>query len=169
VRYSTPDFGGFTAAASYTLDEVRNANFSVTPISAMYAGGPLTVAAGYQVEEMGGPNMKFTRLSASYDLGAAVVKALYGNVKMPVGKADEYSLGVDVPLSGALMLSASYGYSKDNTAGGAEKRTGFALGAMYTLSKRTDLYAGLTDWDGKTGGLKTTGNTKYGFGMRHSF
>jgi predicted porin len=40
---------------------------------------------------------------------------------------------------------------------------------MYMLSKRTDVYVGLTDWDGKTAGTKTSGNTKYGFGMRHSF
>ena len=76
---------------------------------------------------------------------------------------------MDVPLSGALTLSGSYGYSKDNAASGDEKRKGFTLGAMYMLSKRTDLYAGLTDWDGKIGGTKTSGNTRYGLGMRHAF
>jgi len=170
VRYSTPTFGGFTGAASYSLDEVRNTNLSVTSISGSYAGGPLSAGAGYQVEELGGTNNKFTRLSASYDLGPAVIKALYGNVKLPAAaKTSEYSIGVDVPVSGALMVSAGYDYSKDNAALGSEKRTGFTLGGMYTLSKRTYAYAGLTDWDGKTGGIKTSGNTKYGFGMVHTF
>ena len=170
VRYSTPLFGGFSGALSYSLDELRNTNLSVTSISASYAGGPLAVGAGYQVEELGGTNRKFTRLSASYDLGAAVVKGLYGNVKSPAAaKTSEYSIGVDVPVGDALIASAGYGYSKDNTAAGSEKRTGFTLGAMYMLSKRTDLYVGLTDWDGKRAGTKTSGNTKYGFGMRHSF
>lgn len=170
VRYSTPDLGGFSAAVSYSLDEVKNTDTSVSAISGQYAGGPLTVVAGYQVEELGGTNNKYTRLSASYDVGAAVIKALYGNVKFPLSaKTSEYSIGVDVPVSEALTVSAGYGYSKDNAARGSEKRTGFTLGAMYLLSKRTDVYAGVTDWDGKTAGIKTSGNTKYGFGMRHSF
>ncbi len=170
IRYSTPTFGGFTAAISHSLDEVRNIDLSVSSISASYSGGPLTVGAGYQVEELGGTNIKFTRLSASYDFGPAVAKVLYGNVKFPAtAKTNEYSIGVDVPVGGALTVSAAYGYSKDNAALGSEKRTGFTLGALYALSKRTDAYVGVTDWDGKTGGVKTSGNTKYGFGMRHSF
>jgi len=170
IRYSTPSFGGFAAAFSHSLDEVQNINLSVTSISASYAGGPLTVGAGYQVEELGGTNNKFTRLSASYDLGAAVIKALYGNVKFPAAaKTSEYSIGVDVPVSGALTVSAGYGYSKDNALAGSEKRTGFTLGGMLAMSKRTDLYVGVTDWNGKTAGTKTSGNTKYGLGVRHSF
>lgn len=170
IRYSTPSFGGFAAAISYSLDEVRNTNLSVSSISASYAGGPLTVGAGYQVEELGGTDVRFTRLSASYDLGAAVVKGLYGNVRLPgSAKTNEYSLGVDVPLGSALTVSAAYGHSKDNVAGGSEKRRGFTVGALYMLSKRTDMYVGVTDWDGKTGGTKTSGNTRYGVGMRHSF
>ena len=95
---------------------------------------------------------------------------MYGNVKFPAAaRTKEYSLGVDVPVGGALTVSAGYGYSKDNVANGSEKRTGFTVGAMYTLSKRTDMYVGVTDWDGKTGGVKTSGNTKYGLGMRHAF
>lgn len=148
----------------------RNANTTVTSISGSYAGGPLSVGAGYQVEEPGGTNRKYTRLSGSYDFGAAVIKALYGNVKFPAtAKISEYSISVDVPVGSALTVSAGYGYSKDNAAAGSEKRTGFTLGAMYTLSKRTDMYAGLTDWDGKIAGTRTSGNTKYGLGMRHSF
>lgn len=76
---------------------------------------------------------------------------------------------MDLPLSSALTFSADYGRSKDNAARGSVKRTGFSLGALYAMSKRTDLYAGLTDWDDKTAGTKTSGNTKYGLGMRHAF
>ena len=171
LRYSTPSFGGFSGAFSHSLDEVRNINTDVNSVSLAYAGGPLMAGFGYQTEGLAaGGKTKYTRLSASYDIGAAVIKGLYGNVKSPGSlKTNEYSLGVDVPLSGALTLSGSYGYSKDNAASGDEKRKGFTLGAMYMLSKRTDLYAGLTDWDGKIGGTKTSGNTRYGLGMRHAF
>jgi len=170
MRYSTPSFGGFAAAVSYSLDEAPNTDLNVKSISASYSGGPLTVVAGYQIEGLGATDNKFTRLSASYDLGAAVIKGLYGNVKFPAAaKTSEYSIGLDVPLSGALTVSAAYGYSKDNAAAGNTKRTGFTLGALYMVSKRTDMYLGVTDWDGKTGGVKTSGNTRYGFGVRHSF
>jgi predicted porin len=171
VRYSTPTFGGFTGAASYSLDENKTVNTDVTSISLAYAGGPFAAGFGYQTEGLAaGGKAKYTRLSASYDIGAAVIKGVYGNVTNPGSlKTNEYSIGVDVPISGALTLSGSYGYSKDNAANGDEKRKGYTLGAMYLLSKRTDLYAGLTDWDGKTSGVKTSGGTKYGFGMRHAF
>jgi predicted porin len=170
IRYSTPTFGGFTAAVSYSLDEIKNADFSITSISGLYGAGPLQLAAGYQVEEQGGTNIKFTRLSGSYDFGSAVLKGLYGQVKLPVaGKTNEYSIGVDIPVSEALTVSAGLGYSKDTAAAGGTKRQGFTVGALYALGKRTDVYAGLTDWEGKTAGVKTSGNIKYGLGMRHSF
>lgn len=171
VRYSTPTFGGFSGAFSHSMDEAKNVNTDVNSVSIAYAGGPFAAGFGYQTEGLAaGGKTKYTRLSASYDLGAAVIKGLYGNVKNPGSlKTDEYSIGVDVPVSGALTVSAGYGYSKDNAANGNEKRKGLTVGAMYMLSKRTDLYVGLTDWDGKTAGTKTSGNTKYGFGMRHSF
>jgi predicted porin len=170
IRYSTPTFGGFSGAVSYSVDEMNGVDFSVTSISGQYGNGPLSLAAGYQVEELGGPNIKYTRMSGSYDFGSFVLKGLYGHVTMPVtGKTSEFSLGVDWPVSGALMVSAGLGYSKDSNAAGGTKRKGFTVGAMYAISKRTDLYAGLVDWDGKAAGIKVSGNTKYGVGMRHSF
>ena len=170
IRYSTPTFGGFSAAVSYSLDEVKNADFSVKSISGQYGGGPLQFGAGYQVEEQGGTSIKFTRLSGSYDFGGFVLKGLYGNVKLPVaGKTNEYSIGVDVPVSDTLTVSAGLGHSRDTAAAGGTRRQGFTVGALYAISKRTELYAGLTDWDGKAAGVKTDGNTKYGLGVRHSF
>eukprot|EP00611_Tribonema_gayanum_P014480 TRINITY_DN25867_c0_g1_i1.p1 TRINITY_DN25867_c0_g1~~TRINITY_DN25867_c0_g1_i1.p1 ORF type:complete len:328 (+),score=46.82 TRINITY_DN25867_c0_g1_i1:88-1071(+) len=175
IRYSTPSFGGFTGTASYSLDEVKNFDSATGSISLAYANGPVAVGFGYQVEGNetalfpNASDRKITRLSASYDFGVVVLKGLYGNEKIGPAKTDEYSIGVDVPLSGAFSLSAGYGYSKDKGAAGREKRKGFTAGGLYTLSKRTDVYFGVTDWDGKTSGVKTNGDTKYGFGMRHSF
>lgn len=170
LRYSTPTFGGFSAAVSYSLDEVANTNLNIKSISGMFATGPLQLAAGHQVEELGATNQKFTRMSGSYDFGSFVLKGLYGHVTLPVtGKTSEYSIGADLPVSGALTISGSFGYSKDSAAAGSAKRKGFSVGAMYAIGKRTDLYAGLTDWDGKVAGTKVAGNTRYGLGVRHSF
>lgn len=170
IKYTTPSFGGFSGAVSYTLDEVKNIDNNIVSVALAYANGPLAAGFGYQAEGQGaGPDLKYTRLSASYDFGVAVLKGLYGNTKLGAAKTNEYSIGADIPLGGAFALSTSYGYSKDNNAAGSEKRKGFTIGGLYTLSKRTDVYLGVTDWDGKTGGVKTNGDTKYGFGMRHSF
>ena len=169
LRYSTPTFGGFSAAVSYSLDEVANVNLNIKSISGMFATGPLQLAAGHQVEELGGTNQKFTRLSGSYDFGSFVLKGLYGNMKVAAGKTTEYSIGADMPISGALTLSGSFGYSKDSVGLGSAKRKGFSVAAMYAMSKRTDFYVGVTDWDGKVAGTKVAGNTRYGLGVRHSF
>lgn len=171
LRYSTPTIGGFSAAVSYSLDEVANTNLNVKSISGQFGTGPLALAAGYQVEELGATDQRFTRLSGSYDFGSFVLKGLYGKMKLAAAgsKTTEYSLGADVPLSSALTLSGSYGYSKDNAAAGAAKRKGFTVGALYAMSKRTDFYVGVTDWTGKVAGVKTAGNTRYGLGVRHSF
>ncbi len=170
IKYTTPSFSGFSGAVSYTLDENKAVDNTVKSISLAYANGPIAGGFGYQTEGQGaGPDLKYTRLSASYDFGGFILKGLYGNAKLGAAKTNEYSIGADIPLSGAFALSTSYGYSKDNTAAGNEKRKGFTIGGLYTLSKRTDVYLGVTDWDGKTSGVKTNGDTKYGIGMRHSF
>jgi predicted porin len=170
LRYSTPTFGGFSASVSYSLDEVANAKGNIRSISGLFATGPLQLAAGHQVEELGATSQKFTRLSGSYDFGSFVLKGLYGHVKLPVaGKTTEYSIGADFPVSGALTVSGSFGQSRDSVAAGSEKRKGLTIGALYAISKRTDFYVGITDWNGKTGGVKTDGNTRYGLGARHSF
>lgn len=170
LRYTTPTFGGFSAAVSYSLDEVAGVKGNTKSISGMFVTGPLQLAAGHQVEELGATDQKFTRMSGSYDFGSFVLKGLYGHFRWPVtGKTSEYSLGLDYPVSSALTVSGSFGYSKDSAAAGGTKSKGFTVGAMYAMSKRTDFYVGLTDWDGKAGGVKTVGNTRYGLGVRHSF
>jgi predicted porin len=50
----------------------------------------------------------------------------------------EWSLSVAVPL-GATTLSAGYAQSKGDDLG---KSTGYGVQALYSLSKRTTLYAG---------------------------
>jgi predicted porin len=178
IRYATPSFGGFVGAVSYSLDENKATKLNNTAISLAYANGPFAAGFGYEVNEVGGGVIdprKVTRFSASYDLGVVVLKGLYGNVKNPyltnLGKTNEYSIGADMPLGGAFTLSAAYGYSKDSVNAGGEKRKGFTIGGQYVLSKRTDVFVGVTDWEGKVGGIKVPGreDTKYGAAIRHRF
>ena len=70
------------------------------------------------------------------------------------------SFGADVPLGANLVLSAGYASSKTD---GAERLSGLGLGVAYSLSKRTTVYGGFLD-------TKNVGpDTRYGFGLKHTF
>jgi len=86
-------------------------------------------------------------------------------------KANEYEIGVDVPVSSSFAVSVGYGQSKKKTAGVLNtKNTGYGVTGLYTLSKRTNVYVGLANDTTKNGaGVKTAKDTQYGVGIRHNF
>ncbi len=184
IYYATPDFNGLSGAVMYSLGENKTATTSAGNITSFrigYEGGPIAVGLGYQTEKANGstPTTKFTQLHATYDLGVAKVLAGYGNVKDAGGvpKTSEYQIGVDFPVSSALTLSVGYATSKSTglkalTPGGSTetKANGLGLGALYALSKRTNLYAGLNN--SKLTGQNAAGDNKinvYALGVRHTF
>ncbi len=187
IYYATPNFGGFSGAVMYSLGENKTPATKAGNVSSFrvgYEGGPLVVGLGYQTEKANGAakTAKFTQINASYDLGVAKLLGVYGNVKdftsggVLTPKTTEYQLGVDVPV-GAFTLSGGYARSKDTglavlpLGGSSEvKRKGFGLGALYALSKRTNLYAGINST--KTTGQNAAGDNKvevYALGVRHTF
>lgn len=170
IKYITPEMGGFSAAVSYSLDEVAASNADTIDFNVAYAGGPMAAAFAYQVaKNVALLDTKFTTLNGSYDLGAAKLLASYARVQDLGGvtnKTNEYQLGVDVPLSSALTLSAGYASSKTD---GGEKRTGYGISAGYSLSKRTTLYAGFRDMEGKTNAVVTKEQSLYAVGVNHKF
>ncbi|MCB8745689.1 porin [Rhodoferax sp. U2-2l] len=180
--YQAPTMGGFSGAISYALGEDKTAATSATDTTSLnltYGAGPLALQFGYQVQDVvnavpTSADAKFTRLGASYDFGVAKAKVTYGNVDN-VGSvngydAKEYQLGVDVPLSSALTLSASYASSKDDKATGFEqKRTGYGIGASYTLSKRTFLYGGYESDKATNNAAADSKHNVFAVGMQHRF
>ncbi|MDM7941047.1 MAG: porin [Hydrogenophaga sp.] len=171
-KYTSPDFGGISGSVSYALDETVNGDAEVLAFHVKYAGGPIYAGLAYQDEgtTAGVANPEYIRANASYDLGMVQLLATYGNKKVGAVKTNEYAVGVNVPLSSALVLSAGYATSKDNTAGGSNKRDGFGLGATYALSKRTTVYGAFTSADWKDGaGVKTNDISIWGVGVRHAF
>ena len=182
--YATPNFGGFSGAVMYSLGENKTATTSAGNVTSMrigYEGGPVAVGLGYQTEKANGaaPNTaKFTQLNGSYDFGVAKLLAAYGNVKDAAGvpKATEYQIGADFPVTGALTLSAGYATSKTTglvpvapATGSETKRTGFAIGALYALSKRTNVYAGLNNSKETQAGVADGKTNVYALGVRHTF
>jgi len=150
-RYTTPEFSGFTGALSHSLHEKVATAPAVSAASLSYAGGPLAVQLAYQVENpyaSPNPSVKYLLVAGSYDFGLATAKLSYGDVKNAGNTAGldatEYQVALDVPVGANILLSASYARSDDDVSGGGfeQKREGFAVGATYTLSKRTFLYGG---------------------------
>jgi predicted porin len=168
IYYATPNFNGFAAAASYSMSEADPKRARVEAFDLTYGSGPVAVQFAYQQEHVvlataGGitgataNDGTYTVLGGSYDFGVAKVKANYAKVtnKAWGGSAEnidgnntkEWQIGVDVPMSAALILSASYANSEDSNALGAnatQKRDGFGVIGKYIFSKRTYLYSGFS-------------------------
>eukprot|EP00611_Tribonema_gayanum_P006282 TRINITY_DN15592_c0_g1_i1.p2 TRINITY_DN15592_c0_g1~~TRINITY_DN15592_c0_g1_i1.p2 ORF type:complete len:339 (+),score=86.90 TRINITY_DN15592_c0_g1_i1:76-1092(+) len=173
-KYTTPSFGGFSAAVSHGLDEVAATSADQTDFNLQYANGPLTVAFAYQLRrEAGitaGEDQKFAYLNAAYDLGPVILRGGVGQTRQVLAdKTNDYQFGVDFPLSSALTLSAGYAGSKDKDVTPEVKRQGLALGATYTLSKRTLVYAALNSSKQKVAGTTSDKYSFIGAGLQHKF
>jgi predicted porin len=190
IFYKTPSMGGFGAEVSYALAEdnkdlVLNET-AITSLNVTYAAGPLAAQFAYQTEDrnvVADDDFTFMRLGASYNFGAATAKFSYGRAENATGavgtgvhtvgaSTDEWQIGVDVPLSSALTLSGSYATSTDDkTLTTAEvTRSGFGLGAAYSLSKRTTVYGGFKMvTDEMVARANDIDTTVFAVGVKHTF
>lgn len=189
IFYKTPSFSGFGAEVSYSLDEEDTdpltTETAITSLNLTYAAGPFAAQLAYQEEDRNtaaDDDFTFARLGASYNFGVATAKLSYGRAENATGtvsgathtagaKTDEWQLGVDVPMSSALTLSASYAESTDDAIGTITevKRSGYGLGAAYALSKRTTVYGGLKMATEEQAGVRDLDTTVYAVGVKHSF
>jgi predicted porin len=193
VYYSTPTFSGFTGSASFSLDE-KTATATVTgqkvnSLAGSYAAGPLYVGLGYQTQQdynstTAPLQVKLSQLNVTYDLTVVKLIGALGHVTNSngiEGKANEWLIGVDVPVTSALTLSAGYSHSKTdgttNTGAATSlvdvdfKQSAFSIGAAYSLSKRTLVYVAaetdkITD---KGNGADDLTTDRYAVGIKHSF
>jgi predicted porin len=172
IKYNSPSFGGFSVAVSSALKESNVAGAENTnSLGGFYAAGPLKVALAMQTRAVGDNAI----LSADYNFGVASVSAGYSEFDANNAGNDEKALavGVTVPM-GAVKLSAGYSVGEVETQAGAKvaDRTALGLGATYSLSKRTTLYAGIGQKKREdAAGVKTADNNTraYAAGVRHDF
>ncbi|SDP91948.1 Outer membrane protein (porin) [Rhodoferax sp. OV413] len=178
IFYATPSFSGLTASVSYSLGENKTATVgagSVSSFAVAYANGPIAAHLAYQNEKSTGAvtAKKYTRLGGTYDFGVVKALATYGKAEnignLTDADANDYQLGLDVPVGAALTLSTSFARSKDNATAGNVKRTGLGLGAKYTLSKRTFLTAGYEADTSKLAGRADIKHDLFAIGMQHRF
>jgi len=173
IKYVSPNFSGFTGAFSYALDEAAGVKKDQVDFRVSYATGPVTANFAYEVQgdKVFPDDLKVTALNGSYDLGMVKLKASVGQSKITNKKSNDVQLGVDVPLSSAVTLSAGFAQSKDKVGNvDGDKRTGFGLAATYDMSKRTTAYAGMRSNKTKNSAdVKTLSGNLVAVGLRHRF
>lgn len=169
ITYLSPNLGGFYLGVDFAPDESATTKADKMALKAGYRAGPMHLALGYQDEK---GSADYTGVSGAYDFGVASVSAGFNLRDAKTGGAEdtEYTLGVNVPF-GAVAVSAGYASSKTEVGSSTTaKASGFALGATYTLSKRTRAYVGYRSVDVKNAsGVKTKNETLYAAGIRHDF
>lgn len=200
LRYTTPSFSGLQATAQYALGENNTAGGDADKgyaLAATYKGGPIGVQTAYQVETcnantanfgagagacaVNGTYRRFAYVGAEYNLGMAVLKASYGRAENIAGRnnanSTEYQVGVDVPVSSALLLTASYASADDNRTqsnvinplAGKASREAYGVGAKYALSKRTYVYTAF-EYDEQTqNGVDDYKHRLFALGLNHKF
>lgn len=164
IDYASPKFGGFSGQASYSFGEAAGSMAAGRRISAAigYDNGPLSLAIAHQSNNSlpsGSAPIVTTRLSAvggSYAFGSYSVRALYQTNKSNAALALDTD---DLMLGGTARwdnhaLSVSWIRHSDKTPARADARQ-VAVGYMYFLSKRTNLYMGASR-------ITNEGNARFG-------
>ncbi|WDD91960.1 porin [Burkholderia sp. FERM BP-3421] len=164
IKYRSPTFAGFTAAAMLALGNTTNfATGRSFGVGLRYANGPLQAAAVYSNEHnrsllisqtgitsFQGQNtangyladkVENMGVGASYAFGDLLVHALYTRTTMRSnGQSDtfqSYDAGANYRITAANTLAG--GAATSTLAG--RRWTQFELGDIYALSKSTQLYA----------------------------
>jgi predicted porin len=156
--YSTPDFGGFSAALGTSFHESvggRNGSSAVLK----YAGGPVSVSASVASRSN---RDKAWGLGAIYDFGVAKFFAAVAQNDGDVSGVERKTadLGVLVPVGNGSVRAK---YNRDDINGIKTNNAG--VGYWYNLSKRTMLYTNYGQE--KTDGSKAI--NRFDIGIGHAF
>jgi predicted porin len=156
IEYTTPNFGGFGATLQTSLGE-QPGSFSKSRkdgVSMVYQGAGFEVRGIYdQVRDATGRYSSVFDASRELILGGTMsldklkLFAGYENLRAPDAvagtpdRANHYWLGANYEVTPAVtLIGAGFHVNVNNGGGNANL---FMLGANYSLSKRTLLYAGL--------------------------
>jgi len=171
ITYSL-SMSGFSGQLAYTLGEQATGNSDARQIGVGlgYANGPINVQFAYQ-DANGTPatpsDAKVAFLGASYNFGVAKIHAGYQTDKNDVTRLDNrnWMLGASAPI-GAGSLMASYIRGDDKSVANVD-RDQYAIGYVYGLSKRTDVYTSYGRLNDKSAANVDT--NIFNVGLQHRF
>ncbi|OYU98160.1 MAG: porin [Burkholderiales bacterium PBB5] len=183
VVYFLPSMGGVYGSVAVAAGE-GTAGKKYVGGRVGYAAGPVNVSGSLgqtSVTAVGGEDkLKIYTLGASYDLGVTKLSGYYTQNKFGNLKTTVYNLGASVPVT--PLASLRFDVARLNASGtgiAANDATQIAFGGLYSLSKRTALYATVARVNNKgaatyvvdsnpvaVAGGKSTG---YELGLRHAF
>jgi len=146
IAYISPSFNGVTVALAHanmnTGEAADGGKINMAKLS--YTNGPLSLAAVHQAtDSTGSTNEKDLRVVGSYTMGDTRLVALYDNISNANGSdsADSKTWGVGAAHKmGPITLKAQY-YAYDKKNNTTADANMWAVGADYSLSKRTTLMA----------------------------
>lgn len=187
--YISPKMSGFDVKVAYSKNATGDERLAVAKntsttwaINPMYANGPILVGFNYhQIDPgTGAAKAKNTSLGGTYDFGAAKVHALWNqnkngatvipnlteatstlNAGIASVKTNLWMLGVTAPVGANAKVQFSYNRLDDKGVQNLDAAQ-WAVGGVYNLSKRTNVYAAYAKISNKSNnGLKaafTVGN-----------
>lgn len=181
IEYTTPQVAGFSADVMYGAREVAGDSAKNRSIAASgtYSNGPLTVALAHQRRDdpQALAHSRNTMLTARYQFGAGVTAHVAHARNQSVLGADSKDtlLGLALALPAGKLL-VSYIDHDDGSPLRQDARQA-AVGYLYPLSRRTDVYTAYGHINNRNGaafrvGTATdtgTGTTGFNLGVRHVF
>jgi len=194
IRYSTPNISGITATAALYKSATSNsgtaaviigdANGEGTDFGVRYTAGAIDAMAAYSTyNTTNGTSFDFSVKSTQMSLGASydakIVKGFVAYNKRDytaVGseiKFTDITVGLNAPVGNTNLLLAYSSGTDDSTVQKTDK-SGFQVGAVYNLSKRTNVYAVYGSGKAESQTLGNTTNNKSvatgtAIGIRHTF
>ncbi len=180
VAYITPDYNGFHAAVAVIPNEAAatggaNAGRS---IALVYANGPLKATFGQEKYHAGREGNKF---NVSYKIGDIGLGATYEKSNSVSGAAKDKAYLVSATYGmGPITLAAQYGNFNDQDDSNNAAVGNFAaasgvdikrstVGAIYTLSKRTNAAVAYNNDDKSNGSSADTSTKTWTVQLNHSF
>jgi predicted porin len=159
IFYDSPSLADTALHVSYSPETVAGDVAKTRAVSLVYNNGVIRALLGTAKNSAGASE---TSVGLRGQIDALALMGLYNVSKTAAGsKAKTSTLGAMYAL-GLTTLRAGWGQVDVD---GVKKERLFSLGASYSLSKRTSLYADAASKRFATTGTKST----YGAGLTHSF
>ncbi|MFC3107010.1 porin [Undibacterium arcticum] len=192
IKYTAPVTAGFNAEATYAPGEVAGNNTAGRTMGGAigYGNGPFNIKLAHNnvANATDTSRAKVTFLGGKYDFGPVALSlglalnrdAFSSNTNIANPDSRDVLAGVTVPC-GAGTLLASFIKKTDKSGAGNDARQ-LAVGYLYALSRRTNLYSSYARINNTVQNTQAakfytvgnaidggSGNSAFNFGMRHTF